>query len=338
MSMLLRLSLTGMVAMGVVASPAQAANCDRTCLEGWLDTYLDALVKNDPKAVKLAKNVKYTANGQRLAIGDGLWRTMKARGKSSIVVADVAAQQVAAIVTFEEDGPAGSGGAMGVRLKIRNGQITEIEQREEHKADTLKLMDEAPIRAAFTQTVAPDERMSRAALAKAADDYFEAVQRNDGKGYYPVANDCHRITSGMQATNVPTPAGEVRPDPKTARGPSNQWTCREQFESGLLHFVSRVRDRRVVAIDQDRGLVYAFGYFDHAAGDTRTFKTPDGRTVTAGPTTPFTWSIAEVFKVRKGLIHEIQALELERPYGMISGWSTWEQGMSEKMRDETSAR
>jgi hypothetical protein len=102
--------------------------------------------------------------------------------------------------------------------------------------------------------------------------------------------------------------------------------------------VSRVRDRRVVAIDQDRGLVYAFGYFDHAAGDTRTFKTPDGRTVTAGPTTPFTWSIAEVFKVRKGLIHEIQALELERPYGMISGWSTWEQGMSEKMRDETSAR
>ncbi len=338
MSLFYRMSLTGLVALGVMATPAQAASCDRACLEGWLDRYLDALVKHDPSAVKLAKNVRFTANGQRLAIGDGIWRTMKARGKFSIVVADVPAQQVAAIVTFEEDGPAGSGGAMGVRLKIRNGQITEIEQREEHKAETLKLMDGAAVRPAFSQPVAPEERMSRAALAKAADDYFSAVQLNDGKGYYPVADQCDRITSGMQATNVPTPAGQVRPDPKTARAPSNQWGCREQFESGLLHFVTRVRDRRVVAIDQDRGLVYAFGYFDHAAGDTRTFKAPDGRTVTGGPTTPFTWSIAEVFKVKNGLIYEIQALELERPYGMISGWGSWEDGMSDKMRNETGVR
>jgi hypothetical protein len=43
-----------------------------------------------------------------------------------------------------------------------------------------------------------------------------------------------------------------------------------------------------------------------------------GRTVTAGPQQPWTWEIAELFKVEKGLA----------PYGMGSGSSTWEQAMS----------
>ena len=318
-----------------LAQPASAQQCDRSCLEGWVDSYLGALAKHDPAAVKLAKNVRFTANGQHLEVGDGLWRTCKARGRFTIVVPDVAAQQVAAIVTFAEDGPAGAGGALGVRLKIRNGRIVEIEQRETHDAEVLKMMDEAPARKAFSTPAPPAERMSRKDLARIADAYFTAIQKNDGKGFYPFADDCDRYTNGMHATNVPTPAGEKRPDPKTSTALSNQWTCREAFESGLLHFVTRIRDRRIVAIDQQNGLVFAFAFFDHAAGDTRTFTIPDGRTVTGGPTTPFTWSIVEIFKITDGLIHEIQALELERPYGMQSGWSSWKDGMSDKVRDET---
>jgi hypothetical protein len=109
----------------------------------------------------------------------------------------------------------------------------------------------------------------------------------------------------------------------------------EQFRSGLLHFVSRIRDRRFVAVDEERGIVYAFGFFDHSAGATRTFTTPDGRSVTAGPVQPWTWQIAELFKVQKGKIHRIEALLHRSPYGMISGWSTWEQGMSDAARDVT---
>ena len=70
-----------------------------------------------------------------------------------------------------------------------------------------------------------------------------------------------------------------------------------QFESGLLHFVTRIRDRRFVAVDEERGIVFSFVFFDHSAGETRTFQTPDGRTVTAGPAQPWTWGIAELFKV-----------------------------------------
>jgi hypothetical protein len=162
--------------------------------------------------------------------------------------------------------------------------------------------------------------------------YFSGMQLNDGKGQYPFADDCDRIENGNRTTNAQGRAGQPRPDPKTASNYSGMWTCREQFESGLLHFVSRIRDRRYVAVDEERGLVVAFVFFDHDAGASRTFQTPGGRTVTAGPTTPWTWHIAELFKVEKGLLHEIEAILERAPYGMVSGWSSWEDGMSDRIQ------
>ena len=129
---------------------------------------------------------------------------------------------------------------------------------------------------------------------------------------YPFADDCDRIENGRHTTNAPTPAGETRPDPKTASNYSGQWSRMEQFRSGLLHFVDRIRDRRFVAVDPERGTVASFVFFDHALGEARAFQTPDGRAVTAGPTQPWTWEIYEVFKIEKGLIRRIQAITTGR--------------------------
>jgi hypothetical protein len=158
------------------------------------------------------------------------------------------------------------------------------------------------------------------------------MQLNDGKGNYPFADDCDRLENGGKTTNAPGRGGAPRPDPRTASNYSAMWTCREQFESGLLHFVMRIRDRRYVAVDEERGLVVAFAFFDHDAGESRHFKTPDGRSVTAGPAVPWTWEIAELFKVENGLLHEIEAILERAPYGMNSGWSSWEDGMSDKIQ------
>ena len=105
----------------------------------------------------------------------------------------------------------------------------------------------------------------------------------------------------------------------------------------MLHFVSRIRDRRFVAVDQERGLVLAFGFFDHQAGDTRNFVAPNGRQVTAGPAQPWTWYLAEMFKIEDGKIHRIEAVLDRVPYGMLSGWSSWEDGMSDRAQDVTRA-
>src|SRR5258708_16539688 len=60
--------------------------CDRDCLNGFVDQYLDALVRHDPKLVPLTKNVKFTENGQRLDPGDGLWRSMSAKATYQLTI------------------------------------------------------------------------------------------------------------------------------------------------------------------------------------------------------------------------------------------------------------
>jgi hypothetical protein len=143
------------------------------------------------------------------------------------------------------------------------------------------------------EAIPEKERMSREELVKVANYYFEGLQRNDTKGYYPFTDDCERFENGNQST---------------------QTNCKEQFESGQLKdVVSRIRDRRFVAVDRERGIVFAFGFFDHVGIN-------------------WTWEISELFKIENGLIRRIEAAFLRGPYGMNSGWSTYQQTMSEEIQ------
>jgi hypothetical protein len=312
------------------ASSSAQGRCDRECLIGISEQYLAALVAKDPKRTVLTGNVRYTENGQRLLPGDGLWNSMSERGTYTLHVPDATAGQ---IVTFSTMREAGTPIIISVRLKVNDRRIEEVETivaRSENGAKALEARGKP--REAFSRLTPPADRRPRADLVRTANMYFSGMQLNDGKGVYPFADDCDRIENGGQSTNAPGKPGAPRPDPKTASNYSGMWSCREQFESGLLHFVSRIRDRRYVAVDEERGLVVAFVFFDHDAGKSRTFQTPSGRTVTAGPTTPWTWMIAELFKVEKGLLHEIEAILERVPYGMGSGWSSWEESMSDRIQ------
>ncbi len=345
------------LAAGAIGARAQSGSgpCDRACLEGLVDRYLDALIAHDPKMLPLARNAKFTENGIRLEIGDSQWKTVTGKGKYRIFVTDPEAGQVAFIGTVREEArtPEGLPTAIALRLKVENRQITEIE--------TLMVRSTAPQAGrgatqgaaaqptgaainmerlgtphrSFTELVPPAERMSREDLIKVANMYFSGMEKNDGKGVYPFTDDCNRIENGSLSTNVPLREGQTRPDPKTSNSYSSNWSCKEQFESGLIHFVWRIRDRRFVAVDRERGLVYSFAFFDHALGKERTFQTPAGRTVTGGPPDPWTWQLAELFKIEKGKIRQIEAILHRAPFGMNSGWSTWEDGLSSGARDVT---
>ncbi|HTT06705.1 MAG TPA: hypothetical protein VMF64_15605 [Steroidobacteraceae bacterium] len=309
------------------ADAASSQSCDRVCLEGFVDRYLDALLAHDPARLPVTRDVKFTENGQRLELGDGLWRTMTAKGSYRMVVADTAAGHVAFLGSIRE---AGMPAMLALHLAVRNHRIAQIEtlvQRSDKSALGFEKLGYA-----WTTPIAPAERMSRSELVRIANMYFSGMQQNDGKGVYPFAKDCNRIENGTFTTNVPTPPGQTRPDPSSANMYSAQWSCMEQFKSGLLHFVTRIRDRRFVAADPERGLVFSFIFFDHSAGATRTFQTPDGRTVTAGPRQPWTWELAEAFQIEHGKLHQIMAIMNHVEYGMNSGWSTWEQGRSSRAR------
>jgi hypothetical protein len=345
------LYLTLLAAVCLMQLPVQAAgtNCDRACLEGMVENYLDAVIDNTPQRLALAKKVRFTENGQRLEIGDGLWNTMKDKGQYRLWVTDPEAGQVAVLATVYEDhqDPAQRTPVLlALRLKIRAGRIAEAEHfvvrntnfgppggASINAAERVEAMGRP--HAVYTEVIPEAERMSRKDLIITADKYFSGLQLNDGNGDYPFTDDCNRLENGMQSTNVPTPAGETRPDPATANMYSGQWSCLEQFQSGLMHFVNRIRDRRFVAVDRERGIVFAFAFFDHSGGATRTFQTPSGRTLTAGPVQPWTWELAELFKIEKGKIRKIEAILERCPYGMNSGWSDWKDGMSDRIQDVT---
>jgi hypothetical protein len=333
------------LALCLVLLPAvvhgQAGTCDRACLTGFIDQYLDALVAQDPKRLPTAPNVKYTENGQKLPLGDGFWNSAIGKGSYRLDVADAAAGQVATFVTMRE-APANPV-LMALRLKVDNRRITEVEAivaRSDMAVNGVKALEAMGTpRAAFMRATPPADRVSRTELVRVANMYFSGMQKNDGRGQYPFADDCDRLENGARTANAPSAPGRnggpprtTKLDPKTATNYDSMWTCREQFESGLLHFVYRIRDRRYLVVDQERGLVLAFAFFDHPAGKTRTFQIPDGRTVTAGPQQPWTWEIAELFKVENGKLHEIEAVLERAPYGMTSGWSTWDAAMSDRIQ------
>ncbi len=326
--------------LALVSASAHAGteSCNRACLENYVDRYLDAVVADQPSMVPLASDVRYTEDGQQLVIGDGLWNTMRAKGRYRLFVSDVPAGQVAFFGSIEEDhreANQSTPALIALRLKVKNLQIAEIEQLVIRDVNAAKRVNDLTPNPLYVQAIPERERMSRADLIVVANKYFAGMQENDGKGDYPFTDDCNRLENGMQTTNAPTPEGQTRPDPKTALNYSAQWSCLEQFKSGLLHFVNRIRDRRYVAVDQERGIVFAFAFFDHSGGASRTFTVPDGRTVTAGPVQPWTWQIAELFRIEKGKIRKIEALLQRSPYGMSSGWSTGSQGMSDSARDVT---
>jgi len=165
-------------------------NCDRQCLNQFVDQYLDAVVAHDPSKLAVTKNVKFTEDGQRLELGDGFWRTASARGSYTFYMDDPAAGEVGFFGTMREmDAPVN----LALRLKIEGQQIAEIETivvrdgiNASRPTDTgaesfEKLGGPDPL---FLEPLPPAERTSREDLARAANKYFSGMQLNDGKGDY----------------------------------------------------------------------------------------------------------------------------------------------------------
>ena len=327
------------------------ASYSRAELEGFIDKYLDAMLEKKVDPALFARNVRFTENGIQLPLGDeGLWSSMVGKGTYKFYVPDFEINQIAFLGTAREESNTEKDGdpvALAIRLKIWDGLISEVEQlvirtetglgensRTPSPANTAAGRMESGIKPhdIYFEAIPEADRPSREDLIVVANKYFTGLQKNDGKGDYPFTEDCHRLENGSPATNVPLRPGQTMPDPKTATGYSANWTCTMQFESGLMYFVTRIRDRRFVAVDRERGIAFAFGFFDHAAGKTRHFTTPDGREISAGPIAPWTWQIAELFKIEDNKIRRIEAILQKSPYGMNSGWSTFEKGWSDEIQ------
>lgn len=296
------------------AALAQARSCDRACLTAQLDAYLKALAAHDPSRLKLHTSVKYTENGQRLNINDGLWRTFSAGPLYRFDVVDVDSGQIAMLGIVDENG---NRNFFSTRLAVeenakmgRGIEITEIENLVVRNVSGGRPAAMTEPRVQFNRMMNAGQRLPRGEMVRIADSYFTGLDTDESAANVPFHPDCRRIENGTVTANNPKPPEGMA---MAGRG------CAEQFDTGFSVIVTDIRERRFPVVDRDKGLVYALGFFDHdgAVGNPVPGNNPDaGR----GLRQPFSFMIAEVFQIEQAKINQIEAVLTTVPYKMESGW------------------
>jgi predicted amidohydrolase YtcJ len=293
---------------------AARTDCDRACLEGLVDQYLEALVRKDPTRVAWAPNARFTENNVELAVGDGLWATISKLGDYRLKVADTLTGQAGFFGVVEETVDTS---AFAMRLKIENRRILEAETIIVRLADMGSLGGGAnPFQKAvfadkpvFHQVLTAAERRPRERLISVADGYFDTLQLNDGVLFTEFDPACVRVENGVQTTGNPAkPLGEI-----SALG------CADQFKLGYYRYDDRLRARRFPLVDEERGLVLASAFIDHA-GTLGKYTLTDGKVVESPLRRPHTFYLIELFKIRDGRILQIEAAFTTVPYRMPSPW------------------
>jgi hypothetical protein len=299
---------------------AASAECDRACLTAIAEKYVAAMQAHDPSKAAIARGARYTENNVELPLPDGLWRTVGNIGVYRLFVADPKAGSVGFFVKAQENA---APVLVGTRLKVVDGQITEIESVAARLSNTTggavaallgpDILGDAT-RKQFVTSLPTAQRRTREQLAATVNGYFTGLENNTGDKVPNFADDCLRIENGSQTTGRPV-TGDAKP------GALN-YPCKEAFGLGYYREDTRLRNRRILAVDEERGLVYAGVFFDHD-GTVRSYQIKDGRTVTVRNTAPWTWAIHEIFQINaEGKISQVEAVLLSVPYGMRPGFST----------------
>jgi len=281
---------------------------DRKSLYAALDDFLAALNAGDASRVPWAADALTSENNVMLEIGDGVWGTIERLGDYALRFADTRTGQVGYFGTVHE---AIEESAFTLRLMLdAGGRVTQSEMVVVRQSDSgIKFENPAywdkPI--LHREVVAPVGRPEMIALANG---YFDTLQRNDGTIHTRFHPDCNRVENGVQTTRNPEFAKIV---PVSALG------CEEQFRMGNYRYDDDLRARRFPLVDEERGLVLAFGFIDHS-GRLAEYQLTDGRTVKSPVRRPHSFYIAELFKIDHGMIEQIEANFITVPYRMPSPW------------------
>ena len=305
------------------AAPPNNA-CDRTCLDGFTDRYLAALIAHDPKRLPFAKDVRFSENNVMLKVGDGLWKTITARGGpiSELHYADVLGQQAGFIgMVREHDVTA----YYSMRLKIVDGRIAEVETLVNRVPPPPPGRPAAVIGpgggAGFTPSTPESfrhypgfgddlpaaQRVGRGRYHDIANGYYSTLQLNDGVLFTQFSDDCSRVENGSVTSGGTQPNGQRRP------------TCGEQFASGNYRTDTSVPDREILMVDEEKGLVLARDFINHnAVADT--LRNAAGEVRASTQKTQSTFLGFVTFKIVGGKISRVEALTTSPPYHMASPW------------------
>jgi hypothetical protein len=287
--------------LSALVGTAQAASCDKACLEGIANAYRDAYRSHDRSKAPFASRVRFTENNVEMEFPDGSWDTVRQEVGTALILSDPQTGNVGIYTMILQQDVQGY---LAVRLKVASGRITEVE----HILSTRRNLSAPPTPIGdiykfqrdpdFPRTVPAAERASRAQLAAHADGYFSTLQHNNGEirgtRFSPEAS---RNENGMRFDEI-----------------------EKGFKSGRYRFNNRVRDRDCFLIDEERGVAMCRGFIDHK-GVLEDYKLTDGTPQKSAFREPQTWSFLESFKVRGDRIVAVEATFIGAPYFIRSPWT-----------------
>jgi hypothetical protein len=288
---------------GCADKPVANSQSSAQDLMAVMDRYLDLLVKNDPVGLPVADDINVTENGYPIQLGDGLFQTAEEITYRQYM-ADPSVGQVMVFGVVKESVLLAN---FMVRLKIAEDKITEIEtivarKDEASFASPEEMKEPRPI---YAEVLPEPERSSRDALIRIADSYFEGIEKNTGDRV-PFHKDCNRFENGTQTTNNPA---------TIATG------CKEQFDDKVYSYITKIRNRRFLMADEEKGLVFGIVVFDMPGKreNFEFFPTHFDQLPTRFYK-PRSLLLAEMFKVVDGQIRSIEAVMVNAPFGATSGW------------------
>ncbi len=288
--------------------------CNRDCLAGFMTKYLNALVTHDASKLPTTKNVKYTENGVRINLNDGLWNTASAMPTYRVDVIDENSGQVGLLGRINENG---NNNWYAARLKVEKGQkVSEIEtlivrtvsMTPPPEGGIKEPMEPHPL---MMQIIPEDKRIAPCKLKAIGNSYFTGLDTDNDGANVPFDPECQRRENGgVMANNPDMPDGSMQ-----------RMGCKAQFDTHFSTIVTDIRERRFIA-DPVTGLSFGWGYFDHDGTVEKMSVTLDGQMtdVTGMFRQPFSFYIAEIFKIVDGKIRQIEAVLTNVPYNMESGW------------------
>lgn len=252
----MRTILLGLALAGAASgASARDGDCDRTCLAGHLDSYLKALVAQQPERANLVYGFRQTENAVAMAPGEGLWKSATGIGAVDRRYYD------------PETGNASWFGVLNlgaeqtisaVRLRVEGGRISEAEWHvtrasdlgispENDKAvfDVKTFLAKPPPAAALNPR---GRKLTREELIAVTNSYFDGIVSADAAPILAHPG-CTRFENGLEVTGRPMtpefgPGGhEGRSDCMSGQGRFNVI-----FVSGRRYPVVDVEQQAVLAI------------------------------------------------------------------------------------------
>lgn len=255
--------------------------CDRECLLGFMNRYLEASATHNPSAIPVSLTANIRENTIPVELGKDAWAKITAL-KSKQEFADAETGQVFFWGAVEMDGgPA----AMSVRLKVENRKITEIETVLNNGPEGLFNSDWLLEQDVLYESPLPPDRVStREAMIKVVDNYWEAVGIHNAS-VASFSRRCVRYENG-------------RGNPSIAPGETS--AC----SGGLANFKGQQTiERRYPVVDVERGVVISYTFIQHQERNPQQ-----------------ALYISSVAKIVDGKLRELDAVNYTVPFPATAGF------------------